>query len=160
MLAGELCVCVIYRFPILARFLLALFVCSRSCVVGPQSWVGSPSWSVPFGVSYCCLRCYTCPPIASLCNACSLPLHFPSRLFLPMPCCIPLTAAWLAAVTKRCSGWACIGNPKPEQETIEGTHAQETPAYQRRPTTLHITCLLYTSPSPRDRQKSRMPSSA
>ena len=27
-------------------------------------------------------------------------------------------------------------------------------------TTLDITCLLYTSPSPRDRQKSRMPSSA
>ena len=26
--------------------------------------------------------------------------------------------------------------------------------------TLHNTCLLYTSPSPRDRQKSRMPSSA
>ena len=25
---------------------------------------------------------------------------------------------------------------------------------------LHVTCLLYTSPSPRDRQKSRMPSSA
>ena len=25
---------------------------------------------------------------------------------------------------------------------------------------LHSTCLLYTSPSPRDRQKSRMPSSA
>ena len=25
---------------------------------------------------------------------------------------------------------------------------------------LHMTCLLYTSPSPRDRQKSRMPSSA
>ena len=25
---------------------------------------------------------------------------------------------------------------------------------------LHYTCLLYTSPSPRDRQKSRMPSSA
>ena len=30
-----------------------------------------------------------------------------------------------------------MGNPKLEQETIEGTHAQETPAYQRRPTTLH-----------------------
>ena len=29
-----------------------------------------------------------------------------------------------------------------------------------RDTTLPITCLLYTSPSPRDRQKSRMPSSA
>ena len=27
-------------------------------------------------------------------------------------------------------------------------------------TAWHITCLLYTSPSPRDRQKSRMPSSA
>ena len=40
-------------------------------------------------------------------------------------------------VTKRRSSWACIGNPQPEQETIEGTHAQETPAYQRRPTTLH-----------------------
>ena len=26
--------------------------------------------------------------------------------------------------------------------------------------TIHISCLLYTSPSPRDRQKSRMPSSA
>ena len=40
-------------------------------------------------------------------------------------------------VTKRRSGWTCIGNPKLEQETIEGTHARETPAYQRRPTTLH-----------------------
>ena len=26
--------------------------------------------------------------------------------------------------------------------------------------TIYLTCLLYTSPSPRDRQKSRMPSSA
>ena len=41
------------------------------------------------------------------------------------------------AASKRRSSWACIGNPNPEQETIEGTHAQETPAYQRRPTTLH-----------------------
>ena len=40
-------------------------------------------------------------------------------------------------VTKRRIGLACIGNPKLEQETREGTHAQETPAYQRRPTTLH-----------------------
>ena len=40
-------------------------------------------------------------------------------------------------VTKRRSSWACIGNPKLEQETIEGTHAQETPDRQRRPTTLH-----------------------
>ena len=28
--------------------------------------------------------------------------------------------------TKRRSSRACIGNPKPEQETIKGTHAQET----------------------------------
>ena len=28
------------------------------CVVGPRSWAGSPSWSVPFGLSRCYLRCY------------------------------------------------------------------------------------------------------
>ena len=32
--------------------------------------------------------------------------------------------------------------------------------YAGRPTALYFACLLYTSPSPRDRQKSRMPSSA
>ena len=32
-------------------------------------------------------------------------------------------------VSKRRNSWACIGNPKPEQETIKGTHAQETSAY-------------------------------
>ena len=40
-------------------------------------------------------------------------------------------------VAKRRSSWACIGNPKPEQETSKGTHAQETSAYQRRPTSQH-----------------------
>ena len=29
------------------------------CVAGPRSWAGFPSWSVPLGVSCCCLRCYT-----------------------------------------------------------------------------------------------------
>ena len=29
------------------------------CVVGQRSWAGSPPWSVPFGVSRCCLRCNT-----------------------------------------------------------------------------------------------------
>ena len=43
----------------------------------------------------------------------------------------------LVSVTKRRSSWACRGNPEPEQETIKGTHAQETSAYQRRPTTQH-----------------------
>ena len=32
--------------------------------------------------------------------------------------------------------------------------------YKLVPRTIHVRCLLYTSPSPRDRQKSRMPSSA
>ena len=40
-------------------------------------------------------------------------------------------------VTKRRSSRACIGNPNPEQETIKGTHAQETAAHQRRPATQH-----------------------
>ena len=35
-----------------------------------------------------------------------------------------------------------------------------TAAKQRGEALDHILCLLYTSPSPRDRQKSRMPSSA
>ena len=34
------------------------------------------------------------------------------------------------------------------------------PADEQRPDPQSIPCLLYTSPSPRDRQKSRMPSSA
>ena len=46
--------------------------------------------------------------------------------------------AWFAhGCRKRRNSWACRGNPKLEQETIKGAHAQETPAYQRRPTTLH-----------------------
>ena len=42
-------------------------------------------------------------------------------------------------------------NKKPENETVE---------VQNETTTEDNVCLLYTSPSPRDRQKSRMPSSA
>ena len=42
-----------------------------------------------------------------------------------------------SGVTKIRSGWACIGNLKLDQDSIEGTHPRETPAYQRRPTTLH-----------------------
>ena len=44
-----------------------------------------------------------------------------------------------------------------------GIHLQELRRVKRDGTTpslLEYTCLLYTSPSPRDRQKSRMPSSA
>ena len=35
-------------------------------------------------------------------------------------------------VTKRRNSWACRGNPNPEQETIKGTHTQETPALLQR----------------------------
>ena len=49
--------------------------------------------------------------------------------------CIRKAVCHGRVVTKRRNSWACIGNPNPEQETIKGTHAQETPAYQRRPTT-------------------------
>ena len=38
------------------------------------------------------------------------------------------------------------------------SHLQETEWYD--PKALYVACLLYTSPSPRDRTRSRMPSSA
>ena len=49
----------------------------------------------------------------------------------------------MIAVLSATSAFAAVGDP----QTIE-------PAAEKQ------TCLLYTSPSPRDRQKSRMPSSA
>ena len=41
-------------------------------------------------------------------------------------------------------------------QNLEDTHVSSPQA----PCIIYYTCLLYTSPSPRDRQKSRMPSSA
>ena len=46
------------------------------------------------------------------------------------------------------------GTPVFSQSQVNATLRQATAD------TTHATCLLYTSPSPRDRQKSRMPSSA
>ena len=43
---------------------------------------------------------------------------------------------------------------------IELTVGEGDEAKAGQNVTVHYTCLLYTSPSPRDRQKSRMPSSA
>ena len=66
--------------------------------------------------------------------------HF-NRVLFPCVRCPPLTFVSRSAVqcsaTKRRSSRACIGNPEPEQETIKGTQAQESSAYQRRPTTQH-----------------------
>ena len=42
----------------------------------------------------------------------------------------------------------------------DSTAAAEWPRVVFKTTAGNLTCLLYTSPSPRDRQKSRMPSSA
>ena len=48
------------------------------------------------------------------------------------------------------------------EKTIGGTNPFTTPSelYRLGSITLNQTCLLYTSPSPRDRTRSRMPSSA
>ena len=50
------------------------------------------------------------------------------------------------------------------QALLKTTYAKLSPWQKaqvaRHPDRPHATCLLYTSPSPRDRQKSRMPSSA
>ena len=43
---------------------------------------------------------------------------------------------------------------------ISFVRSEEEAAQEMREAKLYITCLLYTSPSPRDRQKARMPSSA
>ena len=51
--------------------------------------------------------------------------------------------------------------PLPDRQTLlEQMINRETLLQQARAAGLDQTCLLYTSPSPRDRQKSRMPSSA
>ena len=64
-------------------------------------------------------------------------LPLPSAEWREGSAAAPVTtgANYPRGVTKRRNGWACRGNPNPEQETIKGTHTQETPAYQRRPTT-------------------------
>ena len=43
---------------------------------------------------------------------------------------------------------------------MAGWEVVEAPSAERALELMHSGCLLYTSPSPRDRQKSRMPSSA
>ena len=52
-------------------------------------------------------------------------------------------------------------NPEPENTAAEAPLTEVTPEVTAE-VTPEVTpdCLLYTSPSPRDRQKSRMPSSA
>ena len=57
-----------------------------------------------------------------------------------------------------------VMNRLPEKEKLIAVQTEPTMWQKVRPwlymTAMFIGCLLYTSPSPRDRQKSRMPSSA
>ena len=55
-----------------------------------------------------------------------------------------------------------LHNTGTAQSTVQSTPqtTPSTPTAHHTPPTHHTPCLLYTSPSPRDRQKSRMPSSA
>ena len=52
---------------------------------------------------------------------------------------------------------ACFGNTKVH---ITATVEEEVPRWMKGTGKGWVTCLLYTSPSPRDRTRSRMPSSA
>ena len=58
--------------------------------------------------------------------------------------------------------WSLFGQE--ERGVMDAFEAADTGAKENARATLRVTilwiCLLYTSPSPRDRQKSRMPSSA
>ena len=73
------------------RLFGALLVCSRSCVVGLRSWVGSPSWNVPIRVSCCCLCCYTCSPYCVSLYHTHVRYVFRSNAPSPAVCISPLT---------------------------------------------------------------------
>ena len=75
--------------------------------------------------------------IATLTRLGSVAVAVPAPTIL---CFAPLSIV-TATLTMRRSSWACLGNPKPEQETIEGTNAQEKPAYQRRPTHIKVSVI-------------------
>ena len=61
---------------------------------------------------------------------------------------IPAEVGTLTEIVTPVAGWTGVTNPA---AAVVGRYAESDTAYR---------CLLYTSPSPRDRQKSRMPSSA
>ena len=65
------------------------------------------------------------------------------------------------------AGWQCCMPPRGSfgvlthaQGAAEGVRNRDNPPPQPRPVEAHLSCLLYTSPSPRDATLSRMPSSA
>ena len=58
--------------------------------------------------------------------------------------------------------WVHTSEFEPKSPLLNPTnHPTDAQSLQHaKPQVISVTCLLYTSPSPRDRQKSRMPSSA
>ena len=86
------------------RLFGALFVCSRSCVVDPRWWAGSPSWTVPFGASCCYTHspycvcntpiAYACLTHASLCSNNDWKLRGAVEQQLQCPRALLLLTSW------------------------------------------------------------------
>ena len=74
-----------------------------------------------------------------------------------VPCCVHLVFP-LARSTKQCYDATVKVNSSATEYEQTPNYLQHQMIFKRFP--LSKDCLLYTSPSPRDRQKSRMPSSA
>ena len=72
----------------------------------------------------------------------------------------PLPAAWkpLARTPALVSTWNTM--QRSVRQAPEGQRSSIREAYLRQGSVEYQACLLYTSPSPRDRTRSRMPSSA
>ena len=70
-----------------------------------------------------------------------------------------LISAYLQAETRKAEAEACKLEADKEARKAEAEREREAEARKAEAETRKA-CLLYTSPSPRDRQKSRMPSSA
>ena len=66
----------------------------------------------------------------------------------------------LIKIAKACKESETFKYCYPEENIESIIHKLGKPIFQRRGITTLLTCLLYTSPSPRDRTRSRMPSSA
>ena len=78
------------------------------------------------------------------------------------PTLVPTTAATTTTTTlpdQNVFGCMIVANPTETHHTICNTHVDLT-GLSLRGVDLSYACLLYTSPSPRDRTRSRMPSSA
>ena len=72
---------------------------------------------------------------------------------------LPLTCAGNGVVTNTWEATDCNGNTTSYTQTVTVSYTDD-PVLSSMPADLVVSCLLYTSPSPRDLSTSRMPSSA